>query len=416
MHRIWVIAADEYRTNVRRTGFIVLTLIVPVIGGIALLVSALAGGRVSQFFETQMAGEHKPIGVVDEYGAFTPILDDFTLEYRSYPSEEAARDAIMRKEIDTAMLIPSDYLESGVIRVFFNSSALNAFEAIDTTRTRAFLTAHLLHGKVDEKLYARLQNPFNLEPVNLSQPAGEGEQAPTITVFGGVISTLIPYFLGIFLVVAIFTSSGYLMQSVTEEKTSRVMEVILSSISAETMLAGKIIGMGALGLTQVIFWLLCAGSLTMGASGLPGLALPFLEQPISYVLILIYFLLGFMIYAVLMGVSGSLGTTQQEAQQISSLFSMLAAVPFFFAGFIIQNPNAALARALSYFPLTSPTMMLIRITLGKIPLLDVLLSIGITSVCIPLLLKAGAKVFRMGLLVYGKRPSMAVIWKAIRQA
>jgi len=413
MSKLWIIAANEYRTNVRRTGFIVMTLVVPFIGLVALLVSAIAGGRIGAFFENQIEGNRKPVGVVDELGAFTPMLEEFRQEYRAFPSEETAREAIKTSEVNTVLVIPPDYLERCVIRVLSTESTLGTLESISEERIRSFLTAHLLHGKVDEQLYTRVRAPVTFEQVDLSQATGEAGKIPTIG--DTLAAVMVPYFLGILLVVAIFTSSGYLMQSVTEEKSNRVMEIILSSVSADTLLAGKIIGMGALGLTQVLFWLLCVAGLSLGTA-INGPVLPLLEQPASFVLIVVYFLLGFMIYAVLMGLAGSLGTTQQEAQQISSLFSMLAAVPLFFAGFILQNPNAGIARALSYIPFTAPTMMLLRIPLGNPPIIDYVLSLTITALCIPLLLAAGAKVFRLGLLVYGKRPSLAVIWKTIRQA
>ncbi|MCE5258149.1 MAG: ABC transporter permease [Chloroflexi bacterium] len=414
MRKVWVIAADEYKTNIRRTGFIVMTLIVPLIGLIALLISAFVGGKVGQFFTDQMEGQARPVGVVDEYGAFTPILADYVAEYKAYASEDAARVAILSKEINTAMVIPSDYLERGVIRVLSSDSTLGTLDAVSEERTRGFLTAHLLRGQVDDKLYSRLQNPMKLERVELSQATGASGRAQSVGET--VSSVLIPYFLGILLVMSIFTSSGYLMQSVTEEKSNRVIEIVLSSVSAHTLLAGKIMGMGALGLTQILVWLASATALSLGSKQLTGVALPIMNQPMLYVFIVIYFLLGYMIYAVLMGIAGSLGTTQQESQQISSLLSLLAAVPFFFASFVIQNPNAGVVRVLSYIPFTSPTMMLLRIPLGQPPVIDYVVSILVTALCIPLLLKAGAKVFRMGLLVYGKRPSMAVIWKAIKES
>ena len=95
---------------------------------------------------------------------------------------------------------------------------------------------------------------------------------------------------------------------------------------------------------------------------------------------------------------------------------MMAMTPYFLAGIILQNPNATIVRVVSFIPFTSATTMLMRVGLGKVPVVDVIVSILILVISIPLLLWAGAKVFRMGLLVYGKRPSMAVIWKAIKSS
>jgi ABC-2 type transport system permease protein len=413
MNKIWIVARSEYAFNVRRTGFILFTILVPVFGLIVLLIATFVGGRAGQFISNQIEGEQKPVGVVDQYGAFTPILPEFG-DFRLYPSEEQARAAIEAKTIGVAMVIPADYLQRGVVRVLSAETALKTMSAVDADRSHAFLVAHLLRGKIDPVLQTRLNNLIQVERVDLSANVGEkGATQGTGTV---IADFLVPYLLGILLVMSIFTSSGYLMQSVTEEKSSRVIEVILSSISARQMLTGKIIGMGALGLTQVVIWLLAAAALSKATQPLTGTALNIAARPEIYGLVIVYFLLGFMVFAVLMGIAGALGTTQQEAQQLSGMLSLVAALPYFLAGFVIQNPNMGIARVVSYIPLTAPTMMLLRIPMGAVPLVDIIGSIVVTAITIPILLWAGSKIFRMGLLVYGKRPSMAVVWKAIREA
>lgn len=414
MNKIWIIARSEYAVNVRRTGFILFTILVPIFGLIILLIATFVGGRAGQFISNQIEGEQKPVGVVDQYGTFSPILPEYTSDFRIYPSEEDARAAIETKNISVAMIIPADYLNRGVVRVLSMETALRTMSAVDSDRSHAFLTAHLLRGKIDPALQNRLRNLIQVERVDLAQNIGEKGAAQGT---GAVMAAfLVPYLLGILLVMSIFTSSGYLMQSVTEEKSSRVIEVILSSVSARQMLTGKIVGMGALGLTQVVIWLAAAAGLSAGAMRLTGTALSVVTRPEIYALVIVYFLLGFTIFAVLMGIAGALGTTQQEAQQLAGMLSLVAALPYFLAGFVIQNPNMGIARVVSYFPLTSPTMMLLRIPMGAVPLVDIIGSIVVTGISIPFLLWAGAKVFRMGLLVYGKRPSMAVVWKAIKEA
>lgn len=413
MSKVGIIAKNEYLTNVRRTGFLVFTILVPVIGLIVMLISAFVGGKAEQFISQQIEGEQKLIGVVDQYGAFSPLLPNYA-DYVLYPDEAAVRTALMEKAISSAMVIPEDYLKTGVVRVLSTDTTIGTMSSVDSGRTRAMLTAHLLRGKVDQELLTRLENPMQVQLVQLSQEIGEdGSPQGTGQVVGAI---LLPYFLGILLTMTIFTSSGYLMQSVTEEKTSRIMEVMLSSVSARQLLAGKILGMGALGLTQMLFWLCMAWLLNLGSRQLTGNSLPINADAGTMLLVLVYFILGFMVFAVLMGVSGSLGTTQQESQQISSLLSLLAALPYFFAGFMIQNPNMTLARIFSFIPFTAPTMMLLRISMVKVPAIDIILSVIITGLSVPVLLWAGAKVFRMGLLVYGKRPSLRTIWEAIREA
>jgi ABC-2 type transport system permease protein len=413
MNKIWIIARSEYAVNVRRTGFILFTILVPLFGLVILLIATFVGGSAGQFISNQIEGEQKPVGVVDQYGAFTPILPEYASDFRIYPSEEDARAAIVAKSINVAMVIPSDYLQRGVVRVLSVETALKTMSAVDSDRSSAFLTAHLLRGKIDPILQNRLSNLIQVERVDLTKETGEkGATQGTGTV---VAAILVPYLLGILLVISIFTSSGYLMQSVTEEKSSRVIEVILSSVSARQMLTGKILGMGALGLTQVVIWLAAAATLSAGSTRLTGTPLTIVARPEIYALVIVYFLLGFMVFAVLMGIAGALGTTHQEAQQLSGMLSLVATLPYFLAGFVMQNPNMGIARVVSYFPLTSPTMMLLRISMGAVPLVDIIGSIVVTGITIPILLWAGAKIFRMGLLVYGKRPSFAVVWKALKE-
>ena len=248
--------------------------------------------------------------------------------------------------------------------------------------------------------------------VSLDEEAGEAGGGPLSII----LNLMVPYFLGILLVMTIFVTSGYLLQGVAKEKTSRVMEIILSSVTARELLAGKVLGLGALGLTQIVIWLGSSVALSGGSAGLLGIALPFMVRPQVLVLGVVYYVLGFLVYAVLMGGVGALGTTQQESQQLAGIFSLMAAIPLMLGGFMFSNPNMAFVRVLSWFPLTAPTMMLLRLPMAEVPLLDVVGSIVMLLVAIPIILWAGSKIFRMGLLMYGKRPGLRQVLRALRQA
>ncbi|HEC34282.1 MAG TPA: ABC transporter permease, partial [Chloroflexi bacterium] len=139
-------------------------------------------------------------------------------------------------------------------------------------------------------------------------------------------------------------------------------------------------------------------------------------RPEVFVLGLVYYLLGFLVYAVLMGAVGALGTTMQESQQLAGIFSGMAAIPLILNGFIISNPNVPLLRVFSWFPLTAPTVMMLRLPMAKVPLVDIVGSIAMLILAIPAVLWAGSKVFRMGLLMYGKRPGLAQVVQVLREA
>jgi ABC-2 type transport system permease protein len=128
----------------------------------------------------------------------------------------------------------------------------------------------------------------------------------------------------------------------------------------------------------------------------------------------VYYLLGYTLYAILMAGAGALGTTMRESQQLAGVFSFFAAVPYMISGFLFANPNMAIARALSFFPLTAPTMMMLRLPLAEVPWVDVVGSIVVLLLSVPAALWVGAKLFRVGLLIYGKRPTLREIWLILR--
>ncbi len=409
MRKIWTIARHEYLVNVRRPGFIIMTALVPLLGALGLLVASFFGGQASAFFERQFAPEPKQIGVVDHLGAFTPVLPAYQERYHLFADEEAGREALRADEIATLLVIPKDYVESGQVMVVSKGNGFSAAMMEDSASVRAFFIDHLLQDKVDPALHKRLVDPIEPVPVNL-----EGEPG------GGPLSTalnfIVPYFLGLLLVMSILVSSGYLLRGVAEEKTSRVIEIVLSSVTAWELLAGKVLGLGALGLTQVVVWLASALGLSGGAVSLLGVAAPLLARPEVFVLGLVYYLLGFLVYAVLMGAVGALGTTMQESQQLAGIFSGMAAIPLMVSGFIISNPNVPLLRVLSWFPLTAPTVMMLRLPMAEVPLVDIVGSIVMLILAVPAVLWAGSKVFRMGLLMYGKRPGLAQVMRMLREA
>jgi ABC-2 type transport system permease protein len=415
IRNVLVVARHEYLVNVRRVGFIVMTALVPLLGAAGLLVAAFFGGQAAAFFVSTFAPEAQEIGIVDQQGSFTPLLPDYEDRFTLFSDKEAGRAALEADEIASLLIVPEDYVESGRVMIVTKGGGFSAAIMEDSDTLRAFFVDHLLRDEVDPALRERLADPIQPVLVSLeaeAEPEGEPEGGPMSII----LNLMVPYFLGILLVMTIFVSSGYLLQSVAKEKTSRVMEIILSSVTARELLAGKVLGLGALGLTQMVIWLLSTVALSGGAVGLLGIAIPLLTRPELVLLGLVYYVLGFLVYAVLMGAVGALGTTQQESQQLAGIFSLMAAVPLMLSGFMFSNPNMTLVRVLSWFPLTAPTMMLLRLPMVEVPVIDILGSIVVLIISIPVILWAGSKVFRMGLLMYGKRPSLKQVLRALREA
>ncbi len=411
MRKILIVARHEYLVNVRRVGFIAMTVLVPLLGAVGLLIAAFFGGQAATFLASTFVPEVREIGMVDQLGAFTPILPAYGDLITLFTDEETGRAAVQADEIASLLVIPEDYIESGRVIMITKEAGFSAAIMEDSDMLRGFFVNHLLRQKVDPTLRERLANPF--EPVLVSL---KGEDEPEGGPLNIILNLMVPYVLGILLIMTIFVTSGYLLQSVAREKTSRVMEIILSSVTAQELLAGKVLGLGALGLTQVVIWLLSAAALSGGAMGLLGVAIPLLVRPQVLALGVVYYALGFLVYAVLMGAVGALGTTQQESQQLAGIFSVMAAIPLMIGGFMFSNPNMTFVRVLSWFPLTAPTMMLLRLPMTEVPVVDIVGSIALLIITIPAILWAGSKVFRMGLLMYGKRPSLRQVLRALRQA
>ena len=410
MREIWIIARHEYLVNVRRPGFIIMTALVPVLGLLFLLAGAFSGGGASEFLMRQFSPQSGDVGIVDHSDVFSPILSEYQGSFYRYASEDAGRAALQEQAIGILLIIPEDYVATGQVLIRSTESDINGLAIADSAQMRAFFVDHLLRDRVEPGLRKRLANP--VDPVLLGPNAESEPQSGPLSLAMNIIG---PYVLGLLLTMTIFTSSGFLLRGLAEEKAGRVIEMILSSVTSRELLTGKVLGLGALGLTQVVVWQASAVGLLGGAVRLLGVASSLMDRPEVFLMGLLYYLLGFLVYAVLMAAVGTLGTSMQESQQLAGMFSLIAATPLMLAGILFSNPNIIWARILSWFPLTAPTMMLLRLPMADVPMVDVVGSVVVLLLTIPAVLWAGSKVFRMGLLMYGKRPTLAQVWRTLRQ-
>jgi ABC-2 type transport system permease protein len=412
MKVVLLVAGQELLVNLRRPGFIIMTLLIPALGVVGLLVGSTFGGDVGDFLESQFAPSLKETGYVDESGLLTADLPQYADQFIRYPDEASARADLLAEAIDSFFTVPADYLQTGKVTVYGTGGGFSTFVAADEGDLRRFLIDHLLSGKVDADVQARVRAPMDVQPVTLDEQGKVSTESP----FSWVADFVVPYVFSILFVVTLFTTSGFLLQSVSEEKEGRIIEILLSSIGPRQLLAGKILGLGAVGLIQVAVWfgagaaLLTAAAALFALTGLINISLG------TMLLGLAYFVLGYLLFATLMAVAGSMGTTQRESQQIAGIFSFAAAIPWMVIGFTFANPNAPLAVVLSYIPLTSPVMMLIRLGFGQVPAGQVVISLALLVAGIAFSLWAGAKVFRAGLLMYGKRLGLTDLVQAFRQA
>ena len=316
----------------------------------------------------------------------------------------------MAGDIDQYFIIPQDYLSTGLVNRYTLDRELEPPGAV-WQAIKNFLVSNLLGEETDSQVIERVQYPLALNSITLDE---SGQVAPEQ---GGFSAFIVPYIFSILLVMAIFTSSGFLLQGLGEEKENRVMEILLSSVSPRQLITGKVFGLGAAGLLQILVWLISARFLAEMASSSIGGMLSSLQIPTDFLMLgVIYFILGYLLFAVVMAGAGSIGATARESQQLSMVFILPAVAPLWFTALIMNNPNNVVAQLLTLFPFTAPITVMLRMGLTDIPIWQLAVSIILMIATILGLLVLSAKIFRTFLLMYGKTPRLGEIVKLLRQA
>jgi len=314
------------------------------------------------------------------------------------------KKALFEGEITHFFVVPPDYLSTGEINIYSTKKITSTVSGGVENQIKGFLLENLLSGE-SEELVERVKQPMKSEYFNLNKDKEEKE---------GIGAFLFPFGFAMLFVLSIFTSSGYLLQGIVEEKENRIIEILLSSVSHRDLLSGKILGLGAVGLAQLLIWL--TGALLILSSA-PVVAIGILGNlqisTLLGVLAPIYFLLGYLVFASIMAGVGAVSTTLREGQQLAGVFSMSGVIPLFFLQFIIMSPNAIFARLLSYFPLTSPLTMILRLSITEVPVYDIVISLMILIISTIGVIELSSRVFRAGLLMYGKKPTIKELIKYV---
>ena len=231
---------------------------------------------------------------------------------------------------------------------------------------------------------------------------------------GLIAGFVIPIVLGILFIVALFSGAQYLMQAVIEEKENRTMEVIVTSISPLQLMSGKVLGLAGVGLTQVVTWT----SALLIALSLASQRLPFLKavrvEPGFIAVALLMFVLEYLLFAALMGAIGSLVTSAKDGQNLSGPLVLLAMTPEFFIPVFFIAPNGPIAVGLSLFPLSAPLALLLRYAAAPVPIWQVLLAMALLAASVVGALWLASRVFRVGMLEYGRRVSLKTVWEGLR--
>jgi len=389
-----IIAKHEYLTNIKRKEFLFVTFGIPLFFFAIMGISFLSMGIGVQSHENK-------IGFVDRTGLYD------SQNMTKYADEEFARKDLLDNKLTNYFVIPENYTATGKILIYSSKKNIADNMKIEE-QIRNFLLDNLLKNEPSD-IIQRIKKPINSEYFTLNEKGLKSED-------GGFTIVLLPLAFSMLFTLSIFASSGFLLQSVIEEKENRIMEVILSSVSHEDLLKGKIIGLGALGLTQILIYLIVAAGIIL----LNPVALLLIASQIHISIPLlvagiIYFFMGYIIFASIMAGVGSVATTSREGQQIAGLFSLAGAFPLMFSQFIITNPNETLSIALSIFPLTSPIAMIMRLSITEVPLYELMISILVLVISAYFIIEISVRIFKASLLMYGKKPTIQELIKYVRQ-
>ena len=402
MNKTLLILRHEFLHTVKRRGFIVMTLIVPLIALLLIGVFQLVSGIA------RPTAEPTTIGYVDELGGFQQYTSQGNITLVRFDTLDGATEALIKGDIEEYFVIPSDYISTGVIHRYTLEKQLAASPAI-TTAINNFLTSNLLAGKVPAATIARIEAPLNLVTTRLTET---GAVAPEQ---GGYVNLIIPFVFSILLALSIIFSSTYLLQGLGEEKENRLIEILLSSVSPRQLLTGKVLGIGAAGLVQVAVWAISAPLLLNLASSSIGGFISTIQLPANFiVLAVVYFILGYLLFAVISAAIGAISSGSREGQQLIGVFTIPLLIPLWFTSLMMLFPGNPVWVLFTIFPLSAPVEVIMRLGVSVIPPWQLIASIGVLVLSIIGILFLTIRIFRTYLLMYGKRPGIGEVFRNLR--
>jgi len=436
--KIVAIILREYKQIVKKKSFIIATILTPALMAAFIFIPMLL---------TKVGREEKVIKIVDysdmikgdllkisdgnkyiteklklKFIADTELVkeqDSLIRNYENSIKEKKAeefkltdiyKDEILDKKIDGLLIIPSNIEDTR--QIYFCAQNISDFELnrFINNSVKKVLSTKILKEKIEDPGIVDLveKATADIKPDLFIIKEDGATKSSSGTA----------YMMSIFMLTILFSVlMGYgqlIMRGVIEEKNNRIVEVLISSTNTQSLFYGKIIGIGLAGLTQVGIWMVM-GWLLMGkfSLGIDKSVLNFLSLEIG-IYFVIFFIIGYFMYSILFSIVGASVNTDQEAQQYAAPITYLLIIPFMIGIMVTQNPNTPLVVGTSLFPLFTPTLMFMRISVATPAFSQILLSI-FTSIGFTILLAwFGAKIFRVGILMYGKKPSIKEIIKWIR--
>jgi len=424
VQKFLTILRREYVSRVKTKGFILGTILIPL-----FLITVSVMPAIMVLLKSEDQRRIVVIDMSDEiYDTLYMALDDSTetgirkFDLRRQEAgvenlddvKKSLADEIDKGELDSYVYIPADILQTSKAELCGRVvSNFQENERIENAISRIVTEKRIKRSGLDPEAVQQLTRNVRLVTFKVG-PGGKEEEDRGYS-FG------LAYGLAMFLYMSMFIYGAIILRSVIEEKSSRVIESVISSVKPFHLMAGKIFGVGAVGLTQFLIWTLALAAVSlygvqvvgMMAPAAKGVNLPTLPVGVLVAFVL-YFLLGYFLYATLYAAVGAMVNSEQEAQQLQWPIVILIIIPIMFIMFIIQNPASQTSVILSMIPFFAPIIMLARIVVQMPPIWEILLSMLIMVATIFGAIWVVGKIYRVGVLMYGKRPNLPEIIKWIR--
>jgi ABC-2 type transport system permease protein len=441
MSKISLIIKREYLTRVKKKSFIVMTILGPIL---------MAALFIVPVYLSQMGGDTKTIQVVDETGLFIERFENTDLlTFKPQLTDiETAKELFPRSGDDALLYIPSTELSvpTSAFLYFDKQPTLTMRSHISNTIRSEVESLKLAASGIDPDIMRSIKSSVNLMTIKLHEGGKEEKKFSEVATILGFVSAFLIY-------IFIFMFGSQVLRGVIEEKTSRIVEVIVSSVKPFQLMMGKIVGVGMVGLTQFLLWVVLTLILVVGfqtafpskfqapqtdqmmitdtrIAGTAQITEETLQvddsmmaqvaegiRSINFGAIifsfLFYFLGGFLLYAALFAAIGAAVDSETDSQQFMFPVTIPLIVAIVMAQYVINEPNGAIAFWFSIIPLTSPVIMMIRIPFG-VPFFDLALSAGLLVLGFLGATWMAAKIYRTGILMYGKKVDYAELWKWLR--
>jgi len=415
MGRSWTVARREYLERVRSKAFLLGTLVAPV------LMAALMIGP--SLVATRQHGKPLKIAVLDASGILQASVEAALAQKKAggenrfliqasgdAPMQarlEEAKKAVLAGRLDGYVYLPADVLSSSKAE-YYGRNVSNRLDLrqMETAIEDTVVGRRLSDAGLDPDHVQQLTRRLDLETIRLSETGARVDRGVTF-IFATILMML--------LYITVLMWGQALMTGVIEEKSSRIVEVAVSAMSPWSLLLGKLLGIGAAGLTQLGVWVASLALLGgYSSTFLPAdAALPEIT-PLILASFLIFFLLGYFLYAALYAAIGASVNTMQEAQSLvfPVLMPLIGSMVFF--PVVLQSPDSTLSVVLSLIPFATPLLMFLRITVLTPPAWQIVLSIVLTGLTVAAVTWVSARIYRVGILMYGKRPTFPAMLRWVR--